>query len=248
MMKRLNEHAVSAAYRAAETKLLILNFDTVLAVQDNPAHVNVDALLSHLSLAPGARVIVTSSHTPWDMSMLVREPRVIAIAENGGFIRRPGALWEIMSDDPLAWKGPIFQALSTLAENYPGSRVEEKHFSIRWWFGIELAENDHRQLSAAFRTLSSLHEVPLIERNDSIIFHAPAITKSKAILSWLKAHGPYSFILVIGGGKDEEEVFDMIHGNSFTLRVGYDSNSCAAHYLPTQNDALAFLTNLAVGY
>ncbi len=117
-MKRLNEHEVSAAYRAAETKLLILNFDTVLAVQDNPAHVNVDALPSHLSLEPGARVIVTSSHTPSDMSMLVREPRVIAIAENGGFIRRPGALGD-HERRPTCVEGPHLPGLVDASRELP---------------------------------------------------------------------------------------------------------------------------------
>jgi trehalose 6-phosphate synthase/phosphatase len=246
-VEKLIPSDVQKAYDLATQRIFLIDFEGTLVDRSQSSFdTDVDDTLSTLADDTRNSIVVLSDRTAMDLNCLT-DPRITIAAESGGFMRSSRG-WQTLGDFYLLWKDSVSTALRRLAQRYPDTTIEEKHFSVTWDYGrgvAHLPEADKRQLKAAFRMMSSQYNVPMIETEHSVEFKAAEISKGKFVASWMNLHGPCDFILAIGDDKSDEDVFNLIDRKYISVRVGYDSSSHARYYLQSRTEVLPLLKGLA---
>lgn len=249
-MEKLNPADVTRAYTASARRILFLEYEGTLVE-------NADALLEGMfetvlaALHEDSRnnTVILSDLSMTDLNSRLNRIPVTLVAESGGFIRNPYGQWQNVGGFYLLWKEPVVTALRRVADSYPGTTVEEKHFSVKWTFNNGLnhiSEKDRRQLFVALRMLSTQYDVPMIETPGDVEYRTAGITKGKFVASWLNLNGPCDFILAIGNDKSDEDMFDSIGRTYLTVRVGHSTGSKARYYVDSRAEVLSLLRSLAV--
>lgn len=248
-MERLNPGEVRKAYDTARQRILFIDYEGTLVDKNQLAgDPEVDSVLTGLAKDIRNSVVVLSERSAIDLNTSLANPMITVAAESGGFMRTPRGQWQTLGDFYLLWKEPISTALRRLAERYPETSIEEKHFSITWDYGhgiTHLPESDKRQLKAAFRILSNQFNVPVTETEHSVEFRAADISKGKFVASWMNLHGPCDFIMAIGDDKSDEDVFRLIDRPHFSVRVGQEASSRARYYVRSRTEVVPLLKSLA---
>jgi trehalose 6-phosphate synthase/phosphatase len=246
-VEKLIPSEVRKAYDLATQRILLIDLEgTLIDKSQLSVDADIDETIRALADDPCNTIVVLSDRAAMDLNSLT-DHRITVAAESGGFMRTSRG-WQTLGDFYLLWKEPVSTALRRLAQRYPNTTIEEKHFSIAWEYGNgigHLAESDKRQLKAAFRIMSSQYNVAMIETEHSVEFKTAEINKGKFVASWMNLHGPCDFILAIGDDRSDEDVFDLIDRKYISVRVGYDSGSHARYYVQSTTEVLQFLKDLA---
>ena len=137
---RLSINAVGQKYQAADRRLFILGYEGTLASVNTPGTNVLSSLqrlhdiLSDLADDPKNIIYLTSGRTPEELErQFARIPGLGFIAENGCFVREPGALeWIEMADSEAVsrWKDSVRSIIQYYQERTEGSWMEERHCSL----------------------------------------------------------------------------------------------------------------------
>lgn len=251
-MEKLDHHVIMDAYRKARSRLIFLDYEGTLTpiTSSNNTEIpteRINDLLFALTIDSFNKVVVISKQPKENLEGWFTHLPVTLAAENGGFLRGAKNEWDTLLTASLAWKDTAYQALQALKLRYPGSRVERKHFSLTWHYGSitdKISDGEKKQMLAALRSLAKHNDLIVDDENEAMEFLAPGINKGKFAATWMGNQGRFDFILAIGDSKADEEIFDAIGKEYFTIRVGNSSNSAARYFLNNQERVLPFLSDL----
>jgi trehalose 6-phosphate synthase/phosphatase len=222
---------LASAYRGAEKRLLIFDYDgTLVRIADDPAKAIasgelIDAL-SRLSSDPRNVVAVISGRMSRDLeAWLGSAPGLLLAAEHGALIRRRGnSEWETLAAvPPPDWKTRIRSILQHYVDRAPGSFIEEKEYSVVWHyarldpeFGGWLAS----ELTATLDGLLSDTDARPV-RGKRIVEVRPVGANKGVLTAQLLAENPDAhFRLAVGDDTTDEDMFATLDAESFTVRVG----------------------------
>ena len=250
-MEKIDINQVAEAYKNSMRRLFILDYEGTLisSAGTSPPSVmeGVNELLFSLTGTPANRVVVISNQTKDHLAELFNYLPLTLAAENGGFFRILRDQWQAMNNGSLVWKNPVLHALSILAMRYKGSAVEQKHFSLIWNYDSVrtwIPPEELQQFQAALRSLAKKYGLRLHESDHSIEFTVPEVNKGKFAANWVGTHGEFDFILAIGDDSTDEDLFEAVGRDYYTIRVGLSSNSAARYYLDDQSYVIPFLKGL----
>lgn len=215
------------AYQQAERRLLLLDYDGTLrpfAPTPNEAVPGTEllALLQRLAEDPRNTVVIVSGRPCETLDAWLGALPLDFVAEHGFFSRRHGGQWRLTQEGELAWKQPVITFLENAAAESPDSFVEVKASAVVWHYRKAKAEDIAERVLKASTELARViaeYDVVITTGHKIVEVRVEGVHKGIAIEPWLQ-EGPWDFILAAGDDKTDEDLFEAVPEEAFTVKVG----------------------------
>jgi trehalose 6-phosphate synthase/phosphatase len=229
--KRLRPTEVREAYARAHRRLLIVDYDgTLVPFADQPQQAVpppvVIGLLSALATDPRNCLSLTSGRPAEDLDRWFGAIRDIwLVAEHGAELKPPrSALWEPLRPEfANDWKSTVMPILEHFVDRTPGSFVEEKKYTLVWHhrmaepeFGAWLAN----ELVSMLEAMLAGTELRAFRGKDIVEVKPVWATKGEAFQRLLTAYPGPDFVLVAGDDRTDEDLFERVAAEAWTVHVG----------------------------
>lgn len=222
---------VRDAYLGASRRLLIFDYDGTLVPfgkrpqQAAPPLVVLD-LLRALASDPKNLIALMSGRSADNLDLWFGEiPKLCLVAEHGAEIKTPSALaWEFLRPQPPTdWKATVTPILEHFVDRTPGSFMEEKKYALVWHYRMaepEFGEWLANELVAMLEAMLAETELRAF-RGEKIVEVKPVwANKGEALERLLRESPDSDFIFAAGDDRTDEELFERLSSNAWTVHVG----------------------------
>lgn len=249
---KLNKAALFEAYMRSKRRIIFLDYDGTLApFQLKPELAlptdDIKNLLYRLSEDNSNQVVIISGREQKRLEEWLGTIPLTLVAEHGAFHKKPSQQWKSYFPLQHEWKNRMLPPMKALETQFDGTKVEEKQFSLTWHYRnikTPLSTKELNQILAALRALPNKIEFLIYEESYAIELRTLGIDKGRFAGLHAMNDGPYNFMLAIGDGRTDEDLFKVIGSESFSIKVGESNNSYAQYYLENQEDVIPFLSDL----
>jgi trehalose 6-phosphate synthase/phosphatase len=229
--KRLRPEEIHEAYKRARRRLLIMDYDgTLVPFANRPEQVPpppvVVRLLTALVADPRNCVaLISGRQTDVLDAWFGAIEGLWLVAEHGAELKPPrSSSWEPLRPQASGeWKTAVLPILEHFVDRTPGSFVEEKKYSVVLHY--RMAEPEFGAWLA--NELVSMLEAMLAETElraflgEKIVEIRPVwVNKGKASERLLAAQPEPDFLFAAGDDRTDEDLFEQIRGDGWTVRVG----------------------------
>lgn len=220
---------IAEMYASSKRRLFVLDYDgTLMPFMGDPKNVVPDGglteLIRRLSTPSENDVVILSGRCRSDLQEFFRGQNVTLGAEHGAYLRRQGEAEWLSRLDRLQvdWKPRVRETLEAFVDKIPGSRIEEKDYSLVWHY--RRADRESSGVAAkelAFHLLSVIGESPIriVPGNRSIEVRCLGIGKG-AFVTGAFDLDEYDFVLAAGDDVTDEDLFAALPPSSISVRVG----------------------------
>ncbi|MCD6382350.1 MAG: trehalose-phosphatase, partial [Candidatus Hydrothermae bacterium] len=221
-------------YSKATRRLLLLDYDgTLVPFVGKPSRAQPDPelrrLLSDLTADRRNEVVIISGRDRKTLENWFGSFDVNLVGEHGVWIKERGEDWRLIEPLKNDWKDEIRPILELFTDRTPGSFIEEKEYSLVWHYrraNPELAIIRSRELKETLLDLTRNRDIGVLEGNKVIEVKKVGISKGKAALNWLEKEN-WDFILAIGDDWTDEDVFEVLPGKAYSIKVGFGFSRAA---------------------
>ena len=229
--KRLSASEIHEAYRRATRRLLIVDYDgTLVPFVDLPQRAKpplvLVRMLATLASEPHNCLALTSGRPAADLDRWFGAIGCMwLIAEHGAELKPArSSSWEpLHSELSTDWKSKVMPILEHFVDRTPGSFVEEKKHSLVWHyrtaepeFGAWLAN----ELVAMLEAMLAETELRAF-RGERIVEIKPVwANKGEVVERLLAAQPEPDFVFAAGDDRTDEDLFERLGGDAWTLHVG----------------------------
>jgi len=246
--------AALEAFQSAHSRLILLDYDGTLVPfaprpRDAVPSARVLQVVRGLAAAPGVTAAIVSGRTRGDLEAFFgRIPDLWLVSEHGAGVRSPITReWEMSRPHPGSeWKAKILPVLEHFMDRTPGSFIEEKDLALVWHHRLadpEFGEWLANELVATLEGMLAGTELQAIRGNKTVEVRFSWANKG-AVLERLKALRPDAeFRLGIGDDRTDEDLFQRLRADGWTVRVG-EGPSSARYSVDSPADVLEFLEAL----
>lgn len=234
-----------AAYRAAQRRLLLLDYDgtlvsyATLPEQAAPSPATTQLLKDIASDAKNT-VVIMSGRPPEELDAWFGDIGISMAAEHGHFFKLPGGRWQRSTHPDAAWKQSVLPIMQQATQRATGSFIEQKHTSLVWHYRqAKAAEGIATELINRLAQLQGVHVtggVKIVEARQ------PGMDKGKSAAKWLHAQA-YDFILAAGDDVTDEDMFAAMPPQVFCVKIG-PGKTKARQRLDSPQAFVALLTEL----
>jgi trehalose 6-phosphate synthase/phosphatase len=205
------EHRLGLAYEAAQSRLLIFDYDGVLAPfaptpEGAKPTAKLRSLLRKLAKTKNTRLVIISGRDAATLEAWLGDLPVTLIAEHGAKRKLPGLAWEELVTSSSGWKQVVLPLLARHTAQTEGSFVEEK------------AQKAVARMQQTLPPVLRKHGVRLYRGNKILEIKDPRIHKGSAALALLDR--PYDFILCLGDDYTDEDMFISLPKSVYSIKVG----------------------------
>ncbi len=240
-----------ADYRAADHRLLLLDYDGTLSpFHDDPQQAGPDEellkLLRDLTEIPENRVVIISGRDRKTLENWLGHLPVDFILEHGVWLRPHGEDWRLFQALNNNWKDEIRTILDLYVARTAGSFIEEKDFSLVWHFrraDAQLGAMRARELMNHLTFITSNADLQVMEGNKVIEIKTAGINKGTAAARWL-ANYPADFTFAIGDDRTDEDTFRAMPPEAYTIKVGPAPRSLARYHVTGPTDVRQLLRQM----
>ncbi|MBN1531085.1 MAG: bifunctional alpha,alpha-trehalose-phosphate synthase (UDP-forming)/trehalose-phosphatase [Spirochaetes bacterium] len=209
-------------------RVLFLDYDgTLVRFRARPQDAIPDTatltLLGELAEIGGTDVVVISGRARQFMDRYFADLPVTLVSDHGAWIRTPGGSWTQAIPCETQWKNEIRPLLEQYSDRTPGSFVEEKDFSLAWHYrrcDVGLSSMRLMELKGNLLNMVANHNLGIIDGEKVLEIRSHDINKGKIVTYLLSLKG-YEFILGVGDGATDEDLFRAIPENGYSVKVGY---------------------------
>lgn len=241
-------HELITAFSSADSRLLLLDYDGVLAPitkrpEDAAPSDEVRALLQTMATQPGTKAVVVSGRDRDTLERWLGNLPIDMAAEHGHFYRESG-VWQASSTLDMSWRDDVRAAMEQLVLDHPGSHIEEKRASLVWHFR-ETTDTDEQVCEARIRKAAD-SRAEVMSGKCVIDVRARGADKGMAARHWYDSNA-WDFVLCIGDDVTDEAMFVALPETVWTYKVG-DGITAARGTLTDHNDVTELLRQLAASY
>ncbi|UOQ52110.1 bifunctional alpha,alpha-trehalose-phosphate synthase (UDP-forming)/trehalose-phosphatase [Hymenobacter cellulosivorans] len=240
-------------FEKAPRRLLFLDYDGTLApFTKNPQHARPDDELRHLlralSAEPRNRVVIISGRDRNTLFSWLGDLPLDFITEHGVWLRASGEDqdWAMLQPMTNTWKQEIRPIMELLVSRTAGSFIEEKEYSLVWHYrraDVELGAVRARELTSHLNFLASNTDLQVLEGNKVVEIKNAGVNKGAAAARWLATY-PADFILAIGDDRTDEDTFQAMPEDAYTVKVGETGRSFARFHIKGPQDVRRTLRTL----
>lgn len=210
------------AYRTAKSRLLIFDYDGVLApIMDRPEQAalsdEVLTFLRTLSNYAGNKVIVVSGRDHESLDGWLGNLPIDMSAEHGHFRKEFGE-WHTTTTTDMSWTGGVETIMAQLVREYPGSHIEKKQASRVWHYRQAKNPVDKRDARRRIEQVAQ-GRAEVMPGKCVIDVRAPGVDKGDAVQHWYKSR-EWGFVLCIGDDVTDEAMFMALPQTAGTVKVG----------------------------
>ncbi|MET4105157.1 bifunctional alpha,alpha-trehalose-phosphate synthase (UDP-forming)/trehalose-phosphatase [Hymenobacter sp. UYP22] len=250
-MKPALTEQLRAEYHAAETRLLLLDYDGTLApFNANPQRARPDQelllLLRALTDVPQNRVVIISGRDRATLQEWLGHLPVDFIAEHGVWLRAAGEEWQLFQTLSNEWKREIRPILELYVARTAGSFIEDKEYSLVWHYrraDTELGTVRARDMLNHLTFMTSNSDLQVMEGNKVIEIKTAGLNKGTAAARWLATYQP-GFTLAIGDDRTDEDTFRAMPPEAYTIKVGTVARSLARYHVASTTEVRQLLRSL----
>ncbi|KAK6216298.1 hypothetical protein LQW54_003689 [Pestalotiopsis sp. IQ-011] len=261
---RLNLQRLESVYGQCQRRLFFLDLEGTL-IPNNPMSSMIPmnpqrtiSVLNDLVEDPRNMVYIMSARRPQELDRLFRlVPNLGLIAENGCFIKHAVTdSWDELADrsSVATWKESVKAILQYYLERTPGAEIEERHCSLVFHYkdaeDFAMAERQANDWTGHINESCDNQRVHATQLENSVVVESIDWTKQSAAEVVYKEHienapyadkaGPIDFMMVIGDGREDENVFKWANGLkqqksvNNVVTVGLSSRNTEANATLTQ--------------
>jgi trehalose 6-phosphate synthase/phosphatase len=179
-----------------------------------------------LTQEPKNELVIASGRDKNTLEKWFGNLKVGLIAEHGVWVKEKGKGWEIIEPLETDWKEEIRPILEFYVDRTPKAFVEEKEFSLVWHYrkaDPELVLVRARELEDTLLNLTTHLNLEVLEGSKVVEIKNAGISKGKAALRWI-AKKNWDFILAIGDGKTDEDIFAVLPESAYSIKVGLSAS------------------------
>ncbi len=228
-------------YKAANNRLIVLDYDgTLMGFKADPQAVVPDdqliSLLKGLRDAEGNKLVVSSGRDKDTLNKWLGTLGFDMAAEHGVWMKTQDS-WKEAPGLTDSWKPQIRAVLENLVERTPGSFIEEKNYSIAWHYrniDRDLGEKRVREFRDMLLYLTANLDLQVLEGNKVVEIKNAGVNKGKAISNWIEADN-YDFLLTIGDDHTDEDTFNAMPAEAYTIKVGLTQTVAKYNLLSVKN-------------
>jgi trehalose 6-phosphate synthase/phosphatase len=217
-------------YVHAGQRLLFLDYDgTLMPFSRQPSLASPSKellnLLMGLARQRGNTVVVISGRDRGTLGEWLGYLPVHLVAEHGMWQKEAGKEWRMLKTQPTEWKERLRPILELYADRLPGAIVEEKDFSLVWHYRAADPEQSQllvRELRDHLVTFTANIDLQVLQGSKVVEVRNSGINKGVAAQEWLGRQG-YDFILAAGDDWTDEDLFAVLPGSAWSLKVGMAS-------------------------
>jgi len=214
-------------YAKAARRLLLLDYDgTLVPFSGKPEKASpngeIISLLNRLVDTKQSEVVILSGRDKKTMTNWFQNIDVGLVAEHGVWIKDIGGDWHPIEPLREDWKEDVRPVFEMYMDRTPGSFIEEKSYSLVWHYRMsdpDLATTRVNELKETLINLTENLNLSILEGKKIIEVKAAGINKGKAVMHWI-AKQNWDFILAAGDDLTDEEVFDVLPSDAYSIKVG----------------------------
>jgi trehalose 6-phosphate synthase/phosphatase len=240
--------ALRKAYRQANHRLLLLDYDGVLErFHTLPENAAPSDELSQLLTALGqhTQLVLISGRRKADLDAWFDGLPLTLVAEHGLHTKQPGDRWHThRSVHVRGWYRTARQLMEKYAGRTPGAFVEQKDASLVWHYrdaSPYYAQKHLVALKRGLKPLAAAHGLQIEQGNEILELRPAGVTKGSAAHELLQSRP--DFILAMGDDYTDEDMFIALPTNAYTIKVGR-GRTAARYRLNGVKDVLALLEKL----
>ncbi len=243
--------ALLEAYRQAERRLLLLDYDgTLLGFVSRAELAEPDeelrSLLRRLASDSRNTVVVISGRDHVTLQSWLGDLGVHLVGEHGARFRwKDSTEWELVSDAAGdEWQEQIRPVLEVYVDRTPGAHLEDKGTSLVWHYRMAEPELGSIRAMELMNTLEGyIVNTPLhVMQGNKVVEVKPSeVNKGRAARRWLRTEPHHNFILAIGDDVTDEDTFSVLPEGSWAVKVGAATQSRAGYDLPGPEDVRRLL-------
>jgi trehalose 6-phosphate synthase/phosphatase len=251
MAARVDIPLIVNAYRRAEKRILFLDYDgTLVPFCDVPGESvmgeDVRRIIKGLTRDRKNTIFIISGRDRKFLSERFRGISIGLIAEHGYLVKVPGGKWQEANPADHGWKGTVMKLFSEIANQYPGSFLEEKESSVAFHYrnaGRDAAMKVPAEIQQKFDLLrQAFPELELLDGNMVSEVKPLNFNKGSAAASILR-NGRFDFVMAAGDDLTDEQLFSQTGTGSITIKVG-TAPTGAKYNVLSQRMFVAFLEEL----
>jgi trehalose 6-phosphate synthase/phosphatase len=242
---------IADKYAHARRRLLLIDYDgTLVPFEKRPMLAapteSVSGLLRTIANDPCNTVVLISGRDKSTLERWFGNLPLGIVAEHGMWFREHSGEWRAIGPESKEWKPSLLPVLQQYADRLPGSIVEEKEYSIAWHY--RAADPEHAR-SVASELLDNLThftantDVQVLKGNKVLEVRNSGVNKGRAAAYWISRQ-EYDFILAIGDDRTDEDLFQSLPAEAYSLRVGLEKTH-ARFNLRHSDDACELLRLLS---
>jgi len=251
MALNIDRHLIFEAYKNSNQRILFFDYDgTLVPFCDLPEQSTLKddtrQILVTLLADKKNRIYIISGRQRKFLSDQFFGLRIGLVAEHGLLVKEVNGDWINTSSADTAWKVTVKIIFSELEYLFPGSFIEEKESSIAYHYRT-LKQQVARKIKPVVREkfIHIQHQLPdleLLEGNNVVEIKPKNYNKGTAA-SGILGLRKFDFILAAGDDCTDEQLFDVISPEAFTIKIG-NSPTHARYRIHRQEDFIEFLKEL----
>lgn len=256
--KKMNERMLTSHirkkliddYRGAKNRLILLDYDGTLtsfsakpekAVPDN----EIINLLQSLANDSKNEVVIISERDKKTLEKWFGNIGVHLIGEHGVWVKKKNEQWNKIEHLRHEWKEEIRPIFENYMDRTPGSFIEEKDYSLAWYYRKAEPDLAYVRVNELKETLLHLTEnlnVGIIEGNKVVEIKNSEVNKGRAVQYWLLER-EWDLIMAVGDDSADEELFIALPQSAYTIKVGLGLSQ-ALYNIPSVNNVRKLLHEL----
>ncbi len=214
-------------YRAANRKLLFLDYDGTLAgFQNDPQKASPDkelyVLLDKLAAMKNTDMYLISGRDKETFSKWFLPNKYNMIVEHGVWISQNGEDFRMLENVKKDWMDKILPVLESFVDRTPGSFIEQKNYSLAWHyrntdpdFGLKRAT----ELNTVLTSLIANDDLSVLNGNKVMEIKSSNVNKGRAAMR-VFSEKEYDFVFAIGDDWTDEFMFQELPDWATTVKVG----------------------------
>jgi len=229
--------------RNGRKRLFLLDYDgTLVPFVSDPSKASPDReiinTLKRMTKNPKNTVIIVSGRDRQTLEKWFSNLNLGMIAEHGVWVKERSGKWKMLKDLKNNWKEQIKPILELYVDRTPGSRIEEKEYSLVWHYrktDERLGERRVSDLKERLLDIATPMDLSIMDGSKVIEVKNSGVNKGIAVQKWL-TKARYDFILAIGDDWTDEDTFKAVPDSAYSIKVGIGYTK-ARYTIPSPKDA-----------
>ncbi|HEX5456007.1 MAG TPA: bifunctional alpha,alpha-trehalose-phosphate synthase (UDP-forming)/trehalose-phosphatase [Candidatus Saccharimonadales bacterium] len=251
LINKERERKILSALRRSRQRLILLDYDGTITdlvpthdpVRSKPSEETL-SLLRHIAGMRNTVLCVISGRPKDVLDSWFKGIPMILSAEHGAWIKDDNE-WSRRDISLNVHRKNIIELLKQYVERTPGSSIEEKDFSIVWHYRNvppELAQARNSSIEYELKNMLSGSDFA-VHRGAKILEVKPKFINKGMIAEEFLAMVEPDFVLCIGDDSTDEDMFEVMPDNAFSIKVGLGESGARFQVLEPKN-VLALLEKL----
>jgi len=215
-------------YKKSKDRLFLLDYDGTLVPATykfkkiNPSK-EILNIIQKLIQDKKNQVVIVSGREKDTLEKWFTDINIGLIAEHGAWLRKRVGQWET-TIEPLKkeWKDQIRPLLELYVDRTPGSFIEEKEYSLVWYY-IKTDPTFGRiralELRDSLLHLTSNLNLEVLHGEKVIEIKPTGINKGLTAYNWI-SQKDWDFIMAIGDDWSDEDTFTTLPNSAYSIKVG----------------------------